>query len=153
MTVGVIRPDGGEILQVGSMRTRVLEDGSGTAGRLGVVEVTLLPGEPGPPQHLHREHDETFYVLSGSIRFDCGSETVTAGPGSLLTAKIGMPHTFGNANADVPAVILGTVSPDRYINYFRELDGLTEGGKRFEPAQVLEVMSRYATEPYRPPAL
>jgi quercetin dioxygenase-like cupin family protein len=133
------------------MRTRVLEDGTGTDGRLGIVEVTLLPGEPGPPQHVHREHDETFYVLSGTVLFSSGEEAVTAGPGSLLTAVIGVPHTFGNADPDVPAVILGTVSPNRYINYFRELDAMTVGGARFEPAKVLEVMGRYATEPYRAP--
>ncbi len=49
MTISLITPDGGEILQVGSLRTRILEDGSGTAGRLGIVEVTIPPGDAGPP--------------------------------------------------------------------------------------------------------
>jgi hypothetical protein len=33
---------------------------------LGVVR---RPGEEGPPPHLHREHQEAFFVVSGSLTF------------------------------------------------------------------------------------
>ncbi len=150
MTLSLITPDGGEILQVGSLRTRVLEDGSGTAGRLGIVEVIIPPGDGGPPQHTHREHEETFFVLSGTVRFSSAREHTDARPGSLLTAPIGLPHTFGNPDPDEPAVLLGTVTPDRYINYFRELAAITRGGNALDHAEILKIMSRYATDPYPP---
>src|SRR5450759_4282182 len=51
----------GEVVNVGPIRTRILEDGGDTGQRLGVVEVSLQPGTAGPPQHIHREHDETFF--------------------------------------------------------------------------------------------
>ena len=134
----------------GGCTFRVLDDGTPTSGRLGVVECALAPGWGGPPQHVHREHDETFYVLTGTVRFASGTEQLFATPGQLITAPIGDPHTFANPDPDAPASLLCTVTPERYINYFRELATLTPGSDgRLNPADVLELMSRYATEPAR----
>jgi len=128
------------------MSIRVLEDGGRTAGRLGLIEVTLPPHGAGPPQHLHREHDETFYVLSGNPTFVSGRQELRAGPGTLVTASTGTPHTFANPGPE-PALMLCTVTPEHYIGYFRELEalGLSRSGG-FDPAVVAGVMARYATE-------
>ncbi|HEY7008647.1 MAG TPA: cupin domain-containing protein [Jatrophihabitantaceae bacterium] len=152
MTVRMTGPGAGETFPAGPVTFRVLDDGTGVGGRSGVVECTLAPGWPGPPQHVHREHDETFYVVSGTVRFTSGSEVLLAPAGSLVTAPIGDPHTFGNADPDVGARLLCTVTPERYLGYFRELQDLSAGPDgMLDPADVLALMSRYATEPYRPP--
>ena len=41
--VSVTGPDGGEAIQIGPVQMRILEDGSTTAHRLGVGEITLPP--------------------------------------------------------------------------------------------------------------
>ena len=129
----------------------VLDDGTPTGGRSGLVECRLAAGWPGPPQHVHREHDETFYVLDGHVRFTSGTESFVADAGRLVTVPIGDPHTFANASADEPARLLCTVVPERYIGYFRELSALAaESDGPLDPKDVLAIMSRYATEPYRP---
>lgn len=133
------------------MTFRVLEDGQGVDGRIGVIECLMPPAWSGPPQHIHRQHDETFYVLTGTVRFTTGTESMDALAGSLVTAPMGDAHTFANPDRDAPASLVCTVTPERYIGYFRELRDLTPGPDgQLEPRQVLEVMSRYATEPYRP---
>lgn len=149
MSVEVVGPSGGEILQAGRLRIRILEDGSHTAHRLGLVEVTIPPGVSGPLPHIHWEHDETFFVVSGTATFTCGEERVSAGPGVLVTVAIGVPHSFANAGDD-DAVLLNTVSPDRYIEYFRELARLPPGPP--DPEAVARLMSRYGTEVVRPRA-
>jgi mannose-6-phosphate isomerase-like protein (cupin superfamily) len=129
----------------------VLDDGGATDGRVGLVECRLVPGWGGPPQHVHREHDETFYVLSGRVRFTSARESFVAEPGRLVTVPIGDPHTFANGSADEAADVLCTVVPERYIGYFRELSELaakTEGP--LDPGEILAIMARYSTEPYRP---
>ncbi|MDQ6837188.1 MAG: cupin domain-containing protein [Actinomycetota bacterium] len=148
MTIKLVTPRDGEVIDVGPIRTRILEDGSATGGRLGMVEVTLQPASAGPPQHVHRQHDETFFVLSGTVRFTSGEDHVDLTPGSLLTAAIGVPHTFANPDPDRAALILCTLTPDRYISYFRELGQASQATGRLERSEVLEIMSRYATEPY-----
>ena len=150
MTVKLTSSSQGETFASGPVNFRILEDGSAVDGRFGVAECVLAPGWPGPPQHIHREHDETFYVVSGSVRFTGGSEELLATAGSLVTAPIGDPHTFCNANSDAPAALLCTVTPERYLGYFRDLADLRAGPDgMLVPTEVLEVMARYATEPYR----
>ena len=142
--------DGGELIAAGPVTFRILQDGRGIGGRVGVAELRIAPGWAGPPQHVHREHDETFYVVSGTVRFTSGSEVFLATTGSLVTAAMGDPHTFANADPDAPASMLCTVTPERYLGYFRELQGLSvAAGGHLDPAEMLAVMERYATEPYR----
>ena len=63
--------------------------------RVGIVEVTVPAGWPGPPLH-HHAFDEAFYVLDGELTFQLGDELATAGPGSLTFAPAGSHHTLAN---------------------------------------------------------
>jgi mannose-6-phosphate isomerase-like protein (cupin superfamily) len=67
--VSVVAPAGGEVIQLGPIQMRILEDGRTTDHRLGIGEITVPPRTPGPPQHRHAQHDEGFYVVSGTVRF------------------------------------------------------------------------------------
>jgi len=150
MTIALTLPREGEAFTVAGCTFRVLDDGGPTAGRIGLVECSLVPGWGGPPQHIHREHDETFYVLTGTVRFTSGGDARIAPAGTVVTVPIGDPHAFANADTDAPASLLCTVTPERYIGYFRELSKLQPGaGGRLDPADVLALMARYATDPYR----
>lgn len=149
MSIAIVRAGEGESVSAGLMRIRILEVGGHTQHRLGVVEVTIPPHVDGPPQHIHHEHEETFYVVSGTPTFTCGTDTIIADLGTLAVAPIGVPHTFGNPG-DVPAIMLCTVTPDLYIDYFRELDALTPGPTGLDSRAVAEVMARYATEIFKP---
>ncbi len=151
MSIAVVRLAEGDLLSAGPIRLRILEAGELTSHRLGIVEVTLAPHTPGPPQHIHREHDETFYVVSGRPSFTSGNDEFTASVGELIIAGIGTPHTFANPG-DETAVMYCTVTPDRYIDYFRELDRLPKGSGGLDPKVVADIMTRYATEVVRPSA-
>ncbi|MDH2443451.1 cupin domain-containing protein [Amnibacterium sp. CER49] len=149
--VSVLDPQDGELLPAGPVVHRVLEDGSTTGGRAGLVECRMPPGWGGPPQHIHHAHDESFFVLTGRVRFRSGSTEHVLGPGSTFVAGMGTPHTFGNADPDEPASLLLVVTPERYIGYFRELQHLRPGPDgMLVPAEILALMARYATEPYSP---
>lgn len=151
MTVKLTAPGEGEEFPAGPVRFRILEDGTEVDRRFGMVECHLSPGWTGPPQHIHRGHDETFYVVTGTVRFTSGTNELLAPAGSLVTAPIGDPHTFGNADPEAPASILCTVVPERYLGYFRDLQSLRPGPDgMLVAAEVLELMARYATEPYAP---
>ena len=116
--VSVVAPDGGEAIQLGPIQMRILEDGKTTAHRLGVGEITIPPGTAGPPQHRHAQHDEGFYVVSGTARF-----------------------TVGDTSYDAAAV-----TPDLYVRYFRDLGQMIADGQPLTPESTEQAMSRYATE-------
>ncbi|MFD8722755.1 dimethylsulfonioproprionate lyase family protein [Streptomyces sp. NPDC059629] len=143
--VSVVGPDDGEVLMLGTTRMRVLEDGRTTGHRLGLAESVLAPHTPGPPQHRHAQHDEGFYVISGSVRFTVGEEEYDATAGTLVMVPPGAPHAFANVT-DEPAVMLSTFTPDLYVQYFRDLRDMFAAGTAPTPRAHTEVMSRYGTE-------
>lgn len=144
--VSVVGPDDGEVLVLGTTRMRVLEDGRTTGHRLGLAESVLAPHTPGPPQHRHAQHDEGFYVISGSVRFTVGDHDHDATAGTLVMVPPGAPHTFANVT-DAPAVMLSTFTPDLYVQYFRDLRDMFAAGTAPTRQANIEVMGRYATEP------
>jgi quercetin dioxygenase-like cupin family protein len=145
-TVSVVGPDGGETIQLGPTQMRILEDGTTTGHRLGIGEITLAPHTQGPPQHRHAQHDEGFYVVSGTVHFTIGETTHVAPAGTLAMIPPGAPHTFANLG-DLPAVMINTFTPDLYVQYFRDLRNMIADGGELTPESTVEVMSRYATVP------
>ena len=144
--VSVVGPDGGEPIQLGPILMRILEDGTTTAHRLGIGEITVPPHTPGPPQHRHARHDEGFYVVAGTARFTVGQTDYDAPAGTLVMIPPGAPHTFANAS-DEPAVLLNTFTPDLYVQYFRDVGAMAAAGQAPTGERVVEVMRAYETEP------
>ena len=62
-----------------------------TGGSIGFLEATSSPGY-GPPRHIHRSHDELFYVLEGEFLFLVGERQVSATPGTFVFVPRGTVH-------------------------------------------------------------
>jgi quercetin dioxygenase-like cupin family protein len=144
--MSIVGPDGGESIQLGPTRMRILEDGSTTNHRLGMGEITLAPHTDGPPQHRHARHDEGFYVVSGLARFTVGTKSYDAPAGTLVMLPPGAPHTFANPT-DGTTVLLNTFTPDLYVQYFRDLRQMIADGHDLDETALIDAMRRYATEP------
>ncbi len=144
--VHIVYPDGGDVLNLGPIRMRILETGETTDHRLGIGEITIDPRTVGPPKHRHAAHDEGFYVVSGTARFTVGEKTYDAPAGTLVMIPPGAPHTFANVS-DNPAVLINTFTPDHYIRYFSDLRDLIADGGPPTPEATAGLMSRYATTP------
>jgi mannose-6-phosphate isomerase-like protein (cupin superfamily) len=144
-TVSIVGPGEGEIALAGPTEVRILEDGTTTSRRLGIVEITIAPHTGGPPQHRHARHDEGFYVVSGTAWFTVGDTAYEAGPRTLVVIPPGAPHTFANTG-DEPVILLNTFTPDEYVQYFRDLRDLISGGKPMTADAIQAVMARYGTE-------
>ena len=123
MSIRVIRPGEREQAGVGPISLRIIEDGTHTRHRLGLVEAILPPGPAQPPQHVHHEHEEVFIVIQGKMRFTSGDDSVDVHAGTVVVVLIGTPHTFSNPFQE-QAVFIGTMTPDLYIQYFRDLGQL-----------------------------
>ena len=64
-----------------------------------VLTWTRYPeGEDGPGPHIHREHVDAFFILTGQLAFRVGPELerVVAGPGTFVLAPPEVVHTFKN---------------------------------------------------------
>ncbi|MCJ1245939.1 hypothetical protein MMC30_003143 [Trapelia coarctata] len=145
-SVDVVTYNTGEVIQLGGgIVLRILEDGSHTDNRLGAVHTTIPPHTPGPPQHLHQMHDETFLILSGSVRFTTGTTAYDTRTGDYIIVPPLAPHTFANETAE-EATMYSTFTPAFYINYFRLLQEMVaKNGGKLRKEDGLEAMGRYAT--------
>lgn len=146
VAVSIVGPGQGELFSNGPAQIRILEDGSNTEHRLGIGEIVVPPHTAGPPQHRHAQHDEGFYVLSGTVRFTIGSDNYDVGPGTWVTVPPGAPHTFANPGDD-PLVLLTTFTPDLYVHYFRDVKALIESGQPMSRETLAPIWKHYATEP------
>ncbi|HEX2554876.1 MAG TPA: cupin domain-containing protein [Microvirga sp.] len=64
----------------------------GTDG-IAVLEHRAAFGDS-PPLHIHRDEDEIFHVLEGIVRYRVGETDRIAGPGEILLAPRGIPHSY-----------------------------------------------------------
>src|SRR5437870_7474249 len=76
-----------------------------TDGRWTLYEYTAPPQFVGPPPHWHKETDEAFFVLEGTIRFEVGGDSVDAPAGGYARVPPGVVHRFSNP-FDEPARFL-----------------------------------------------
>jgi hypothetical protein len=63
-----------------------------------------------PPLHLHRNEDEAFYVLEGSMRFRRGEEIRDLAAGDFVTVPQGVSHAFVVGPEGVRALQVATGS-------------------------------------------
>jgi quercetin dioxygenase-like cupin family protein len=90
--------------------------GTDTGGALSVAEVDAGP-ELGPPPHIHREADESFYILEGTFDFSLAGHAFSAGPGAFVHLPKGVVHTH-RAGGGAPAKALVIQAPagvERFI--------------------------------------
>ena len=96
--------------------------GDDTNGAYSVAEVTAGP-ELGPPPHIHRRADESFYILEGTFDFTLAGQAFSATAGSFVHLPKGVVHTH-RAGGGRPAKAIVIQSPagvERFIE---------EAGKR-----------------------
>jgi mannose-6-phosphate isomerase-like protein (cupin superfamily) len=128
----ITRPDGGERYRFFG-GTAVLRSAPGALPV--VIELTFGPG-PGAALHVHREIDDSLYVLRGRIAWRCGDETLVVAPGDYVALPAGVPHTFF-VLGDEPASFLQTHADDSFLRFIRAV-GVRATGPDMPPARPLD---------------
>lgn len=115
-----VGPEDGEALTnpIGGRMVAKLRDAD-TGGAYSVHENTIPPGSPGPRPHLHRNHDETFYVLEGDLTLRVGSRRITAPAGSFAVIPRSAVHQPSNPGTE-PTRVLLIFSPSGMDRFFEE---------------------------------
>jgi quercetin dioxygenase-like cupin family protein len=137
------RPEGaGEMYLGPGDRYRFLVTGEETGGAYFAMEAFVPPGG-GPPPHIHRNEDETFYVVEGTMDILLAGTWVTAAPGDFVNVPRGQVHRFLNTGDAVSRMIV-TFTPSGMEDFFREtLDRVVDAGRPI-PDNIDEIAARYA---------
>jgi mannose-6-phosphate isomerase-like protein (cupin superfamily) len=113
-----------QAIWLGNNRLTLKATAATTGGLFGLWEALAPPGDSAP-LHVHRADDESFFVIEGHLRFQCGDRDIAAGPGSFVFLPRGVPHTFvveGSNNAR----FLGLLTPGGGEQFF------VDAGRRAE---------------------
>ena len=95
-----------------------LVTGEESGGAYFAMEALVPPGG-GPPPPIHRNEDETFYVVEGTCTFRLGDTTVLAGPGDYVHVPRGTVHNFHNGGTGTARLVL-TFTPSGIERFFEE---------------------------------
>ena len=126
-----------------------------TGGSVGFLEATSSPGT-GPPRHIHRSHDELFYVLEGEFLFLVGERRVSALPGTFVFIPRGTVHAAKVIGTE-PGKVLTAYIPGGLERSFEEFAQLrTEQAEEAHRSAdrgmtVAEINERYDSEFVGPP--
>jgi len=101
----------------GRMMVKVRDED--TTGAYSIHENTIPPGSPGPRPHIHRIHEEAFYVLEGELTVRAGARTITAPAGSFVVVPRGVVHQPSNPGPE-PTRVLLIFSPAGMDRFFEE---------------------------------
>jgi mannose-6-phosphate isomerase-like protein (cupin superfamily) len=83
--------DEGERLTFGGVTILLRASAEATGGGFTLFEE--VPPLLDTPLHVHANEDELFYVLEGEHVFEVGDDEFRAGPGGLVFAPRGIPHS------------------------------------------------------------
>lgn len=85
----------------------------------GLVEITSLPGVPGPPPHFHKDEREFFLIVNGALDIMVNGEWRTMSSGSFAELPPNTVHTFIN-NTKEDVIWLTGWRPKGFQRFFRD---------------------------------
>lgn len=139
---GVAATDGVIIPGPTGQQMIVKVSGAASRGAYSLIEYSHRPGAPGPPPHVHRQHEEAFFVLEGELTLAVGPDVVTVGAGQTAVVPRGQVHQPSN-RSDRPVRFVFLSSPPM-DEFFAELARLvTRTGGQPPASDLAELGERY----------
>ena len=146
----VVRKSEGLHLAIGGDRARLIVSGEDTGGRYSLIEWVVapepeLPG-PGRPDfgaHLHRQCEETFLIVSGSLEFLVGDVVAVLGENDFVRVQAGVPHGYRNTSGEAVRMLVSFVPgglEELFVKYRTDQDDIPEEGF------IAEATRRFASE-------
>src|SRR5262245_11912805 len=120
---------------------KVLLTTEATGGAISVVMGWHKPGE-GPPDHVHFDQEEMFFILEGTYELTVDGQTTTAGVGTIVFIPRNVVHRFKNVG-DSTACMLDWSLPGGQDHYFKAISDLAGDG--FTGEKVMEISKKFDT--------
>ena len=104
-----------------------------SGGNLFIIERTD-EHKGGPPQHIHHDQDEWFYVVKGKYIIEVGGEKFALGPGDSVLAPRKIPHVWAFVGEDTGKLIIAFQPAGKMEAFFNVIAPL----KGFPPREGME---------------
>ena len=114
----VVAPGEGRAIELGDFALTVKASETATGGVVTVLEADEPPGF-GPPEHVHHDCAEAFYVLAGEYVMHLEGREFVCPAGSFIFIPQGARHGFRVGS--VPSRKLNFYFPAAMVEYFDDL--------------------------------
>ncbi len=139
------QPNEGQTVAVVGDVYRFMATGDDTDGKYAMFEAVVRPGG-GPPPHIHRREEESFYVLEGEITFQVGDDRFVAKAGTFANMPVGSLHSFRN-DTDKLARMIISVAPAGLEKMFLEVGQPVAFGQQARSPSKAEIDKLLAVAP------
>lgn len=142
----VLGPDEGHLVPIGESTVRLLSVGGDTANLSSVEEIRVPAGFAGPPPHLHRVTNHSWFVIQGTLHLSVDGVAHDLPAGGFVYVPVGSAHTFANPTRRDARMVEFT-TPGGFDAYLRELSEAFPVGTVIDRERMIEIMARHDTFP------
>jgi mannose-6-phosphate isomerase-like protein (cupin superfamily) len=123
-------------------RMTVKISGVASRGAYSLIEYSHAAGAEGPPAHVHRQHEEAFYVIDGELTLAIGTAAITVRAGESAVVPRGAVHQPSNTSGrPVRFVFLSSPPMDDFFAELAEL--VARSGGQPPAAQLRQLGDRH----------
>ncbi len=138
----IVTPEQAEPIKSFGLDMKVLLTTEATRGAISVIMGWHKPGE-GPPDHVHFNQEEVFFIVEGTYELTVGDRTSTVGPGTIVFIPRNVVHRFRNVGA-ATACMLDWSLPGGQDQYFKAISDLA-ASDGFTGEKALEISKQFDT--------
>jgi quercetin dioxygenase-like cupin family protein len=142
LQAAIVKPEQALSIKPFGLDMKVLLSSETTGGAISVLMASHKPGE-GPPDHVHFNQEEMFFIVEGTYELTVGDLTSTAGPGTIVFIPRNVVHRFKNVG-DMTARMLDWSLPGGQDHYFKEISELAAAGG-FTGEKATEISKKFDT--------
>jgi quercetin dioxygenase-like cupin family protein len=132
-----LEPESGEKIWITGDTVIIRATAAETGGAYTMIEAIASPGN-GPPPHIHKNEDETLYVIDGDFEILNGEDIMRAKPGALAFVPRGTIHRF-RCLGDRTGRMLLVYTPGGIEGFFREAGMQAVGDSSAPPVDSAEI--------------
>jgi mannose-6-phosphate isomerase-like protein (cupin superfamily) len=128
-----IRPDDGKTYQVGRITIKIKLSVPDTGGAYTLCEAIEPPGAAAA-LHRHPTYDETHIICEGHYECQLGEATLTVGPGEMMFAPRGTPHSIKSIGPEIGRELIISTPGGLFDGFVREISGALAAAPKGGPA-------------------
>ena len=138
----IVRPEQALRVTPFGLDMKILLTTEATGGAISVLMAWHKPGE-GPPDHVHFDREEMFFILEGTYELTVDGHTKPAGAGTIVFIPRNVVHGFKNVGGNTGRM-LGWSLPGGQDHYLKAISDLA-AGDGFTGEQVMAISKKFDT--------
>ena len=142
LQAAIVRPEQAPRIEPFGLDMKVLLTTEATGGAISVLMGWHKPGE-GPPDHVHFNQEEMFFILEGTYELTVDGQIATAGGGTIVFIPRNVVHRFKNVG-DTTACLLDWSLPGGQDHYFKAISDLA-ASDGFTGEKVVGISKKFDT--------